>query len=217
MVTDDQERALEAVVGVVVTRKACEGLLPRDELVDWCRDIIVNTGYPQTEPYFEPAERSGDPSAFERAEASVHKVIARVAERVLEEHRRLGNSEGVNRLDGAFAELEASGIITRQALGETLTDCAYRMHHEEIPKAESEGVKVRGFATFNKQALENAVGDGVLDLAYGAVSGLEAESKAIAREVLEVLLQHGVDASWSGNRNHGIQVKIKPWRRVYPD
>jgi hypothetical protein len=119
-----------------------------------------------------------------------------------------------DRLDEAFAVLEARGIICRQ----DFTCCGTCGHSEigdEIAAAEEAGGTVRGYAFYHMQDTESAVDGGGLYLKYGAVAAGEATGVAVGRELAEVLTAHGLTTEWDGTLAQCVAVKLD-WKRRRP-
>ena len=144
-----------------------------------------------------------------------------IAQFTAELERRLGEQRELeatwsevtanDRIDRAFAQLIAQGIIAEQDAGGTMSDgwCIVGELRDDYPDA-------WGAAFFHRQDVERGVaGDGLM-LAFGAFTdGPEhaEQSIAVARQVVEVLQQHGVAASWGGDIDERIRVAPFAWRK----
>jgi hypothetical protein len=116
-----------------------------------------------------------------------------------------------DRLDAAFAALEAKGIVCRQHFSCCGTCGAYEIW-DEAATLEAAGVRVRGYAFYHSQDTEAAVdGDG-LYLSYGTDSDSAAAALAIANEIVSALQQHGLQVSWNGSWSQRIGVQLT-WQR----
>jgi hypothetical protein len=115
-----------------------------------------------------------------------------------------------DRLERAFAALEAGGIVAR----ENFTCCQSCGHAEigdELDAARERGTAVRGYAFFHQQDTERAVEGGGILLAYGAVVE-DVDSAAIGREIAEALRATGLTVNWSGEVSKRIGVPME-WRK----
>jgi Domain of unknown function (DUF6891) len=157
-------------------------------------------------------QEAGEPAAAFRpfVEASVAEVV--------EEHRReqaiWPARTDCDRLDAAFAELDARGILARQNYEQTISSaCAAIWAEVEREQAQR---PIRGYVFFHEQDTETAVRyDGPV-LAWGAVEEPEENEVAwnqVAEEIVEVLRRHGLKCSWRGQLNSRISVDGMTWQR----
>jgi hypothetical protein len=116
-----------------------------------------------------------------------------------------------DRLDAAFAALEADGIVARQNFTCCGT-CGATEIWEEIEAAQAQGVAVQGYAFFHMQDTDSAVeGDG-LYLNYGACETGESASIAIGHRVVAALEAQGLTTGWDGRLETRIGVAID-WKK----
>jgi hypothetical protein len=116
-----------------------------------------------------------------------------------------------DRLDAAFAALEADGVIARQ----NFTCCGTCGSTEiwgEIQAAADAGLPARGYAFYHVQDTESAAeGDGVY-LGYGACEEGEAPALAVGHDIVAQLEQHGLKPHWDGSWDRKIYVPLD-WKR----
>ena len=118
-----------------------------------------------------------------------------------------------DRLDAAFAALEAAGIVCRQHFTCCGT-CGAAAIWDELAAAGKAGHAVRGYAFYHVQDTEAAVeGDG-LYLSYGAVAEGEAAALAVAHAVIAALEQQGLATTWNGAWTRRIHVALD-WKRRF--
>ena len=119
-----------------------------------------------------------------------------------------------DRLDAAFAELEADGIIARQNFTCCGT-CGSSEIWDEIDEVRAAGSAARGYTFFHMQDTERAAeGDGIY-LAYGACDEGEEAALAVADEIVERLHAHGLQTDWDGSWGRRIGVALD-WKRRRP-
>lgn len=116
-----------------------------------------------------------------------------------------------DRLDAAFAALEASGIVCRQNFSCCGTCGAYEIW-DEAAALEAAGTPVRGYAFYHVQDTESAVRGYGLYLNYGAAAEGEAAALAIAGEIVAALQQQGLRVDWNGQWSRRIGVSLD-WKR----
>ncbi len=116
-----------------------------------------------------------------------------------------------DRLDAAFAALEADGVIARQNFSCCGT-CGSTEIWDEIQAAQDAGLPARGYAFFHVQDTERAVeGEGVY-LGYGACDDGEAAALEIGRDIVAELESHGLRTNWDGSWDHRIGVALD-WKK----
>ncbi|MCS7072712.1 MAG: hypothetical protein NZM00_14500 [Anaerolinea sp.] len=116
-----------------------------------------------------------------------------------------------DRLDAAFAALEAGGIVCRQNFSCCGTCGAYEIW-DEAAALEAAGTPVRGYAFYHVQDTESAVEGYGLYLSYGAATEGEAAALAIADEIVAALRQQGLRVDWNGQWSRRIGVLLD-WKR----
>ncbi len=116
-----------------------------------------------------------------------------------------------DRLDAAFEQLEALGIIARQNFSCCGT-CGAREIVDEMAAARKQGRLVRGYTFFHVQDTESATQGHGLCLNYGTARDDEAAALAIAGKVVDILAAHGLSTMWDGTWNQRISVQLD-WKR----
>lgn len=119
-----------------------------------------------------------------------------------------------DRLDRAFANLEARGIVCRQNFTCCGT-CGSAEIWDQIKEATDMGVAVRGYAFFHMQDTEGAVDGSGLYLNYGAVEEGEQAALDVAREISGEIESSSLKVDWDGSWQKRIGVKLD-WKRRLP-
>lgn len=173
------------------------GFTPRDEIVQATVDYL---------------EGEAD-EAFIRKQAE--KIVAeRLQAHAVRQASWTGPTD-CDRLDAAFAELEAGGVISRQNFTCCGT-CGSAEIWDEIQIAQDQGRPARGYAFFHMQDTESAVeGHGVY-LNYGSCEGSEAATVAVGHDIVAHLNKHGLQTRWDGSIHYRIAVLLD-WKRRRPD
>lgn len=121
-----------------------------------------------------------------------------------------------DRLDRAFAQLDAQGICALQWAGDTMSDgieaVSERLNSDEVPPG-----RYQGFCFFHSQDMDRALdGEGLL-LAFGPTdSETDAGAARIGRLVCAALQQHGLKTQWDGTANRRIELPGLRWQRRTP-
>lgn len=116
-----------------------------------------------------------------------------------------------DRLDAAFADLEAQGIVCRQNFSCCGT-CASGEILDEIEAERARGREIVGCAHYDVQGTEGAVrGHGVW-LSYGSVLEGERASVDIGHQVVRAIQARGLKARWNGRLSDRIHVRLD-WKR----
>jgi len=120
-----------------------------------------------------------------------------------------------DRIDRAFAALDAAGILARQSY-QDCSACAMAMIDGELEAAAArEAPRLRGYALFTDQDVETAVQEGVLAITHGDRDGTDAGRLAIGHEVVRALRDAGLEVEWSGDLDHRIRVDVTWHRRRF--
>jgi hypothetical protein len=135
------------------------------------------------------------------------QVRAGLAARAREEATWRGRTAN-DRLDSAFADLDARGIVTAQALGSTLQEGASLIDDRCADRDDA----ARGSVFYHRQDLEDALEGEGLSLAFIAY-GPETDAAAIGREIVHVLTHHGLSVTWSGSPKQRIQIDPFVWQK----
>ncbi|MFC7743538.1 DUF6891 domain-containing protein [Nocardiopsis composta] len=126
--------------------------------------------------------------------------------RAAEQEQWSGTSDN-DRLNAAFAALDAAGITARQNF-----TCCRNCGLSEIG-AEREGA--RGFVFYHAQDTGSAAAGHGLHLAYGGFDGSDETTAAVGREVVAALAEEGLEPEWDGSPSQRILVPMA-WRRPLP-
>ncbi|MFH5803911.1 DUF6891 domain-containing protein [Alienimonas sp. DA493] len=126
-----------------------------------------------------------------------------------------------DRLDAAFAALEAAGVVCRQNFS-CCGNCGVAEIGAEMDGAAAAGKRIRGYAFYHMQDTESAVDGYGLCLNYGPrwEEGLTdadyaPRATAIGREVAAALADAGLAVDWDGSLNRRISVTLD-WKRRQP-
>lgn len=102
-----------------------------------------------------------------------------------------------DRLDAAFARLEAEGIVARQDF-----TCCQTCGHAEIwgeIRAAQKAHPIAGYVFYHRQDTEYVVESGKLYLAFGAVEKGEASERAVGQRIVAVMREAGFTVEWKGS------------------
>lgn len=116
-----------------------------------------------------------------------------------------------DRLDAAFAALEAEGVIARQNFTCCGT-CGSAEIWDEIDAARAGGRPTTGYAFFHMQDTERATEGGGLYLNYGSVEEGDEPAVAVGRRIVARLEEHGLATDWDGRIEQRIGVGLE-WRK----
>jgi hypothetical protein len=117
-----------------------------------------------------------------------------------------------DRLDAAFADLEAAGIVARQDFLCCQT-CGCAEMPGEFDAMRASGRTPRGYAFYHAQDTERGVEGAGVYLSFGDASFDDGvKSVAIAQEIVDVLRDHGLQPEWNGTFGQRIRVPLA-WRR----
>jgi hypothetical protein len=117
-----------------------------------------------------------------------------------------------DRLDQAFQELDAHGIIALHNAGYTMSD-GFSDIAEELHERGREGVE--GYCFYHGQDLERAVDGERLLLAFGDLDDNKESKTRIGRAVAEAITRHGFTVHWNGDPEVRLEIDID-WKRRGP-
>ena len=150
-----------------------------------------------------------------RASAIVDQVWSR---RVAEQRSWVGLSDS-DRLDAAFGELQADGVVARMCFT-CCQSCGSAEIWDEVPS----GVPARGYVFFHEQdAAGLAEPAATLFLSYGSFwdeddvpEDFESAMVEIGRVVQRTLVANGLRVDWDGTAGKRIGLVDLDWRRPLP-
>jgi hypothetical protein len=183
----------------------------REEIRDWVRERVA-AGYDDAEAIVigatEVFEDEYDEEALRllAAELTTDAIDAHAADSAI-----WPATTDCDRLDAAFAALEAEGVIARQNFTCCGTCGAYEIG-DEIDAAIDQGRPAHGYTFFHMQDTESAVGGHGLYLNYGACAEGEEAAIAIGHRIVARLEAHGLAPEWDGSIGRRIAVPLD-WKR----
>ncbi|MFO0953909.1 MAG: hypothetical protein U0835_22685 [Isosphaeraceae bacterium] len=143
------------------------------------------------------------------------REIKRLTAEALAAHRSeqigWGATTDCDRLDEAFASLNAQGIVARQDFS-CCNNCGFTEIWDEVEEAEKQG-PVEGYVFYHLQCTEQAINTGRLLMAYGCVEDDPEAFQRVGNKIVAELRRGGLDASWGGTAGHPIVVDGMVWRR----
>lgn len=164
-------------------------------------DTILTHAMDSFEDEFDPAFLRGEAQRLLREEIAAHA----------RDQQDWPVRTDCDRLDDAFAALEANGVIARQNFTCCGT-CGSTEIWDEIDAVGKAGGPTRGYTFFHMQDTERAAeGDG-LYLNYGACEDGEEAALAVANDIVTQLEAHGLRTAWNGNWSQRIAVTLD-WKR----
>jgi uncharacterized protein DUF6891 len=170
------------------------GFAPASSIVDESIDVFADTNVPAD-------------SLRGAAQALTDQAVAAH----LEAQQGWPATTDCDRIDAAFADLAALGIVARQHFT-CCGACGATEIHDEIETVEKSGQKVRGYTFYHIQDTEQAVAGEALYLSYGCLSRDKDEAVTIGHEVVEALTRHGLAPGWNGKHAHRIALPVT-WQR----
>ncbi|WP_117191681.1 DUF6891 domain-containing protein [Rhizobium terrae] len=120
-----------------------------------------------------------------------------------------------DRLDAAFVELRASGIVALHNAGLTQAD-GFAEVAEEFRMRQEVDVKSSGFVFYVGEDVETALSEGELYLAFGAFEKRSENTPVIARQIIAALNKKGLRATWSGDIGKRLLLSPFEWRKRSP-
>ena len=125
-----------------------------------------------------------------------------------------GPTTDCDRLDGAFAALNAQGIVARQDFS-CCNNCGFTEIWDEVEEAEKHR-PVEGYVFYHLQCTERAIATGQLLLAYGCIEDDPEALRRVGTKIVTELRRVGLNASWGGTARDPVVVEGIVWRRRRP-
>lgn len=183
--------------------------------IGWLRDMIrrdVASGF-----YDEDAVLTNAIASFE--DEFEPDALRREAQRLLraaladhaEAQRNWPARTDCDRLDDAFAALEAKGVISRQHFTCCGT-CGSAEIWDEMEAVHNAGGPTRGYVFYHMQDTESAAEGHGLYLNYGACEEGEDAALGIAKEIVAQIEAEGLRINWNGSHSQRIGVSLD-WKR----
>lgn len=117
-----------------------------------------------------------------------------------------------DRLDAAFDDLEAHGLIALQNAGYTMSDGRSDVG-DALAKRNRDSVL--GYCFYHGQDLERAIAGGGLMLAFGDLDAVADKKLAVGRLIKRVLEKHGFAVEWNEDPETRIDIPKLDWKRRY--
>jgi hypothetical protein len=114
-----------------------------------------------------------------------------------------------DRLDRAFEQLDAGGIIALQNAGMTMSDGISDVG-EVLHERGRKGVK--GYCFYHEQDVQRAVAGGGLMIAFGDLDDDKVQTE-VGRVVKGVLEAAGFEVAWNGDPERRISLPRIDWKR----
>jgi hypothetical protein len=183
---------------------------PSNDAIDYVRRKVA-AGFHESR---EDLEEAID-GAFYDDEASATAAYEALPAELAARERAMKDWPAVtdcDKLDAAFARLEASGIIARQDF-----TCCNTCGHYEIRDLLRDATKadrdVRGYVFFHMQDTDRVVAGEPLALRYGSPDRDEQSDLVVGRAIADALRAEGIETSWDEDPTRVITVPSLRWQR----
>lgn len=120
-----------------------------------------------------------------------------------------------DRLDRAFAALDASGILARQHFT-CCNTCGHSEMFDLVNDERERGRGIDGYVFFHRQDTDKVVAYGVLRVSYAAMGSSQAATVAIGRRIVESLRAQGLTVTWDEDPEKKIELPSFDWKRRAP-
>lgn len=117
-----------------------------------------------------------------------------------------------DKLDAAFEELEAQGVVARQHFT-CCSTCGEAEIGGEMAEVEEEGQNVVGYAFYHMQDTERGMNGGTIFIKFGAVEQNDEAHERIGRAIAITLETHTLPVSWDGTVASAVGVTLADWRK----
>ncbi|TXH68561.1 MAG: hypothetical protein E6Q88_09845 [Lysobacteraceae bacterium] len=121
-----------------------------------------------------------------------------------------------DRLERAFAALEAHGIIALHNAGYTqqdgMSDVSERSHGARIRDARKSQI-ITGWCFYTGQDIKTALDSHGLWIAFGDFDGDRDRALSVARTIKRVLEHEGLRVEWNGEPGQRLRISPFDWRK----
>jgi hypothetical protein len=121
-----------------------------------------------------------------------------------------------DRLDAAFVELRANGIIALHDAGMTQSD-GFAEVAEEFQMRREVNVASTGFLFYGGEDVQAALADEELYLTFGAFEKRNENTPVVARQIIAILTKKGLRSNWSGDIGKRLLLSPFEWRKRSPE
>jgi len=121
-----------------------------------------------------------------------------------------------DRLDAAFVELRASGVIALHDAGMTQSD-GFAELAEEFQMRREVNVVSSGFVFYGGEDVQAALVDEELYLTFGAFEKRNENTPIVAQQIIAALTKKGLRSSWNGDIGKRMLLSPFEWRKRSPD
>lgn len=148
----------------------------------------------------------------------VNQLVGELMASHLADERTWSSETDCDRLDKAFNEMEANGIVARQNFTCCQT-CGHAEIWEEVDQVRQDmeqaeqPVAPSGYVFYHMQDTEMAVEDGTLYLAFGATENADDAAIRVAQQISEILRKNGLKVNWNGSLDKRICLTDFNWQR----
>jgi len=175
-------------------------------------NALVRGGFEERAPIIEIlCGEMYEPGELDEAEviAAVDTAFAALAQ----DKATWPTTTDCDRLDGAFAALNARGIIALQNAGYTQSDGYDDVREKYHEHADRDAVI--GYCFYHGQDLERAVHGEGLYLAFGPMDAKKEETEAprVGAVIVEELTRVGLAVKWNGTFAQRIFIPAIDWKR----
>lgn len=190
-------------------REAVESL--REQVEVW-----VRPGFHVRSEVLEYARDYRDDGVPGLTDHELDQLVDRTWAAQLAEQATWPEETDADRIEAAFADLDAGGVVARMNF-----TCCQTCGVAEIDDERPPGRPAAGYVFFHQQDTARLLDDpAVLYLAYGALDpepGRVAEQdEAVGRLIVTTLRAHGLPVDWNGSSQQRIEVGPLNWRRRLP-
>ena len=189
---DDEAQALEDLA-FRLRADIAAGFMDREQIIEGAADYVAD----QMDPV--------------RARAEAERLWPALVTQHRAAQAEWPETTDCDRLDAAFAALEARGVIARQNFS-CCGNCGSYEIGDEIGAAQDAGRPAHGYAFYHMQDTDSAVEGGGVYLNYGACAEGEDAALAVGAEIVAELEAHGLRTDWNGDWGKRIGVTLD-WKR----
>jgi hypothetical protein len=158
-----------------------------------------------------------DPAVADVVRPGLERAAHEDVDALLQEQATWPEVTDCDRLDAAFKDLGATGIVTRQQYTNS-KQAGVRKIRTEIKRHIAAGDKPRGFVFYDGfSCLECKEFGHDLVLYFGSIEKAEPGTILVGLDIMSTLWRHGLKVQWDWNPKTPIAVRVRWQRRLLVD
>lgn len=177
-------------------------------------DQLVFGGYMTVDEVIDVVFDEVKDSIYEVSRDGIAALVCEAFAKKLDQEKSWPAVTDFDRLTAVFDELAAAGYVCLHHPSSTFTSSSYEARPAWERLGGKESGKI-GALFYHTQDIDRAVDRGEMSIGYYSFADDDenrSEDAKVAAAAVRMFLKHGIAATWDGDPNHRIQLRID-WKR----